>query len=148
MTRFALTLAAVAVLVGFAPAQDDAAKKAVKELQGSYTLKSAKMFGEAAPAEFLKQVKEFVIKDNQIVVVKADGKEDPAEFKLDPGAKPASIDMIPSKDKTGEKPKLGVYKLEKDELTIVFSMDDDSKRPTDLKGDGKDHMLVVLVKKK
>jgi uncharacterized protein (TIGR03067 family) len=148
MTRFALTLAAAALAVGLAPADDDAAKKAAKELHGSYTLKAAVMGGQPAPAEFVKEVKEFVIKDDQIVVVKADGKEDPAGFKLDPAAKPAAIDMIPPKDKANEKPRPGIYKVEKGELTIVFGMNDDSKRPTDFKGDGKDQMMIVLVKKK
>jgi len=148
MTRYLFAAVAVAAVVGFAPAQDDAAKKAAKDLQGTYTLKTAKMFGEVAPAEFTKTVKEFVIKDDQMIVVKADGKQDPAGFKLDPSTKPASLDMLPPKDKTGEKPKLGVYKLEKDELTIVFGMNDDSKRPTDFKGEGKDQMMIVLTKKK
>ena len=147
MTRFALTLAAVAVAVGFAPADDDAAKKAAKELEGTYTLKAMSMGGQAAPAERLKELKEFVIKGDQLVAVKPDGKEDPAGFKLDPTAKPAAIDLIPPKDKTNEKPRPGIYKLEKGELTIVFGMKGDSPRPTDFKGDGQDQMMMVLVKK-
>lgn len=148
MTRFAITLSAVTLAVGFAPADDDAAKKAAKELEGAYTLKSMSMGGQAAPAEVIGDVKEIVIKDGQLVMVPKSGKEEPTGFKLDPAAKPAAIDLIPPKDKAAEKPKPGVYKLEKGELTIVFGMNGDSKRPTDFKGDGKDQMLMVLVKKK
>ncbi len=149
MNRFALTLAAVAVAVGFAPAQDDAAKKAAKELEGAYTLKSMSMSGKPAQP-FVDAIKEIVIKDGQLVMVPKDAKdkEESMGIKLDPTAKPAAIDAIPPKDKTNEKPKPGVYKLEKGELTLVFGMEDDSKRPTDFKGDGKDQMVMVLVKKK
>lgn len=145
MTRFAFALVAV-VGIGTASAQDDA-KKAAKELQGAYSLKAVTLGGQPAPADFIKDVKEFVINGDQIIVVKADGKEDPAGYKLDPAAKPAAIDMIPPKDKIGEKSRPGIYKMEKGELIIVFGMENDSKRPTDFKGDGKDQMMVVLVKK-
>ena len=148
MKRNLFAVALVAMVAGLAPAQDDAAKKAAKELEGTYSLKAMTRGGKAPPEEFLKSMKEFVIKGDQIVAVKADGKEDPIGFKLDPSAKPSAIDMLPPKDKTNEKLKPGIYKLEKGELTIVFGIEKESARPTDFKGDGADQMMMVLVKKK
>jgi uncharacterized protein (TIGR03067 family) len=147
MMRFLMVAVVTASVLGFATAQDDA-KKVMKEMQGTYSVKSVKVGGNAAPDDLMKTIKEFVIKDDQLVTVKSDGKEDAVTFKIDPSTTPAQFDMIPPKDKSNEKPKPGVFKRERDELTIVLGMTSDSKRPTDFKGEGKDQMVMVLVKKK
>jgi len=136
MTRLILTTAAVLLAGGFATAQD-------KGLEGTYTLKSAMQSGKAAPPAFIEAMKEIRITAGEMVFVGTDGKEHKDAFKVD--SKASAIDLLPA-TKDG-KPKLGVYKLDKDELTLVIAPAD-AKRPTDFKGEGEGVRVMVLTKKK
>lgn len=132
MTR--MTLTAAAVLVGsLAFAQD-------KALEGTYTLKSAMQGGKAAPPAFIEAVKEVKFTTAEMVFVTSDGKEQKDAIKVD--AKATAIDIT-----SGGKTRLGLYKLDKDELTVVIG-GSDGKRPTDFKGEGDGVRLLVLTKKK
>ena len=134
MTRLILT-AAVLLAGGFALAQD-------KAVEGTYTLKSAMQGGKAAPPAFVEAVKEVKFTASEMVFVTTDGKEQKDAVKLDGKG---AIDFTPaSKD---AKPRLGLYKLDKDELTLVIGPAD-GKRPTDFKGEGEGVRLLVLTKKK
>lgn len=136
MTRLILTITAVLLAGGFALAQD-------KAMEGTYTLKSAMQGGKAAPPAFVEAMKEVRITGSEVVFVGTDGKEHKDAYKVD--AKASAIDFLPP-TKDG-KPKLGVYKLDKDELTLVIG-GADGKRPTDFKGEGEGVRLLVLTKKK
>jgi len=148
MQRFILTAAAV---LAFGPAvfADDAAKVA-KELEGTYSLKSAMLGGQPAPEQISKGLKAIVIKDGTIdvqietdIAGKKEVRSDIASFKLDPSKKPAQIDLTPSKEK--DKLRLGIYKFEKGELTLCIAREGD--RPVDFDGKGEHVMKLVITKK-
>lgn len=133
MTRLILATAAALLAGGVALAQD-------KALDGAYTLKSAMQGGKAAPPAFVEAVKEVKFTAAEMVFVTADGKEQKDAIKVD--SKAGTIDIT-----SGGKTRLGLYKLDKDELTVVIG-GTDGKRPTDLKGEGDGVRLLVLTKKK
>lgn len=135
MTRLILT-AALLLTGGFALAQD-------KALEGTYTLKSALQSGKAAPPAFVEAIKEIRITASEMVFVGTDGKEHKDAFTVD--AKASAIDFL-SATKDGKR-RLGVYKVDKDEVTVVIAPAD-AKRPADFKGEGEGVRLLVLTKKK
>ena len=142
MTRLLVAVAVAAVAVAIpALAQDTPAVKAAKELTGTYAVKEVNFDGKPAPDEIVREITGVEIKDGTITVRSAK-KDDAAKFTLAPSAdpkKPGTIDITAA----GDKAKLGLYKLEKGELTIVFA---DKDRPADLSaGDG--IKKLVLVKK-
>lgn len=141
MTRLMLTAAVALTAAGFAFAQD-------KALEGTYTLKSATQGGKAAPAAFVEAMKEVRITASEIVFVGTDGSEQKIGIKLDAKATPTAIDLLPPKDAKDDKPRLGIYKIEKDEVTLVTTSSPEAKRPTDFKGDGEGVRVMVLTKKK
>jgi uncharacterized protein (TIGR03067 family) len=137
MTRLLAAVAVVALAVP-ALAQPKDAPAAAKALNGSYTLQEVNFDGKPAPAEVTKPVTGVDIKDGTITVRSAKN-DAPAKFTIDATMTPATIDIV---TKEGEKAKLGLYKVEKGELTIVFS--DTGPRPTDFStGDGLRKMVLV-----
>ena len=140
MTRLLAVVAAVALTVPARAQPKDNTPAAAKALNGSYTVKEVNFDGKLAPAEVTKDITGVDIKDGTITVRTAKD-SDAAKFTVDVTKTPATIDIVA---KDGEKAKPGLYKVEKGELTIVFS--DKDARPTDFStGDGL--RKLVLVKK-
>ncbi|MCU0704292.1 MAG: hypothetical protein MUF18_09990 [Fimbriiglobus sp.] len=129
--RRILSVAAVLIMAGVAAAQD-------KGPEGTYTVKSASMSGQALPADVLATLSEVRITATEFVIVQASGMEEKAAIKLD--AKAGTLDM------TGAKPRLGVFKVENGELTVAIGPAN-GKRPADTKG-GDGIKVMVLAKKK
>jgi uncharacterized protein (TIGR03067 family) len=130
-------------LVGVTTAGDDG-KKALKDLEGDYTVKLLESRGKQDP-EQQKRVLGVTIKDG-VITIKLEKRSEPANIKLDPSKKPAHIDITPTRDGKGGKDVVqGIYKLEKGELTIVFTEGGD--RPTEFKTEGTKAKMMVLVKK-
>ena len=137
-TRLTLTAAVAVLACGLAAADD-------KGPEGTFTLKSATQSGKPAPPAFVEAIKEVRITAADFVYVLSTGGEEKDTIKLDPKASPAAIDFVPAaKD---AKTRLGIYKVENGELTVVIAPAD-GKRPTDFKGDGEGVRLMVLTKKK
>jgi len=85
------------------------------------------------------------------IIMKDEGKEDPATYKLDPSKNPKEIDLVGKKGPKGqekEQKMYGIYKVEGDNLSICLS-DKAESRPKDFKTSKDDMtMLMVLQKKK
>jgi uncharacterized protein (TIGR03067 family) len=140
MTRFA----PVALLFAFAlpaAAQDDAAK-ALKALEGKYTLVSMTVAGkQMTKAE--KDRESFVIRDGKLIAVSGDGgKEDPLVLKLAP---PAVDFTEPGKE--GGPHMVGVYKLDGKTLTFcLVESDKPADRPKDVTATG-DRIITMVLEK-
>ncbi len=150
MARFAFALALVAVsLGGLIRADEKDDKKALKDLAGEYLIigieaKGVKL-GEEDLAKFSKgDERKVTIKDDQIIA-RLGGKEDPATLKIDASKKPGQIDITSTKDGKTEV-NYGIYKVEKDVLTICATEKGESKdRPKEFKAEGN---VVILTMKK
>jgi uncharacterized protein (TIGR03067 family) len=128
--------------------QDDAAKKDLQALQGTWTAVIVERNGQKAPEDVLKNFKVVIKGDKMIINV--DGDNRTSTFKLDPSKKPRALDNTPE-----EGPKKGVslpaiYELDGDALKICFDNEGVSdKRPSEFKTTlGSGLSLFVLKREK
>jgi uncharacterized protein (TIGR03067 family) len=144
-----LTLGVLAFAVA-ATADEKDDKKALKELEGTYLIVGVEAKGMKLTEEDLKKFakndedRQIVIKGDQINA-KSNGKDDPATIKLDASQKPPHIDITSLKNGKTEV-NYGIYKVEKDTLTICAVEKGEAKdRPKEFKaGDG---VLILVLKK-
>jgi uncharacterized protein (TIGR03067 family) len=142
MTRLMTAIILGVGLIGTAVAQD--AAQALKQLQGTYTLKSGAKSGTQLSDEDVKAFDNAVIAGDTITIT-AKGKGEPAKLKVNPSKKPAEIDILPTRGKTRLIP--GIYKLNNGELTLVYARGKNAKRPKDFDAKEKGQIKLVLVKK-
>jgi len=141
--RKAAAVVAFFALVGWSVAADTP-KEAAAKLEGTYEVVEIRIAGKPDPKK--DELKAIIIKDG-VLTMKAKT-DDPAKFTLDPSKAPAHIDIIAE----GELKIPGVYEAKETpaglELTIAMRMGPKADRPKDLKGDGKDEVLLKLLRKK
>jgi uncharacterized protein (TIGR03067 family) len=130
-------------LVGLASGADDP-KTAAAKLEGTYEVQDIRIGGKPDPKR--DTIKAAVIKDGTLTM--KGPKDDPAKFVLNPAKSPPHIDITAE----GDLKILGVYEAKETtaglELTIAMRMGPKAERPTDLKGEGKDEVLLKLFRKK
>jgi|SRR5262245_20999175 len=123
----------------------DDAKEAAKKLEGTYEVIDVLIGGKPSPKK--DEVESVVIKDGELII-KTGKRDESAKFTLDPSKKPAHIDISPG----GEEKVPAIYQTKETdkglELTIAFRRGKDKERPTDFKGEGKDDMILKLLRKK
>jgi uncharacterized protein (TIGR03067 family) len=141
MKRFALMAALMVVPAFVVLAADD--KPASPD--GSYKVTSLSKGGMKAPEEVTKSFEGVTIKGDKFTM-KAMGEAKVATIKVDAKAKPATIDITPDDEKEKGKTMLGIWKLEKNVLTIALTEGKDSKRPADFDGKGKGDIVIELTK--
>ena len=147
--RYILGIALTGALGAFAIA-DEKVDETAKKLAGTYTL--TELLIEGKPNPKAEKVKSVEIKDG-VICVKDGEKSEDAAFKLDPSKTPMEIDLTP---KLGKSTKvLGIYQTKETdkglELTIAFIHDGgngNDRRPKDFKGEGKDEVVMKLLRKK
>ncbi|HET6576445.1 MAG TPA: TIGR03067 domain-containing protein [Fimbriiglobus sp.] len=140
MRRLAAVL--LVSLVGVTSAQDAATE--LKTLEGAYQVKALARGGVDAPAEVKDAIKSVQIKGGKLIVTIAD-EVNTAKLTVDPGKKPAHIDLLADDESEKGKTFSGIYNLEKGELTIVYV--EGKERPKDFDAKGEGIMRLVLTRK-
>ena len=148
MRKFSLV--ALLLVGGYVIAADkadpEAAKKALKQLEGNYTLQSAEKGGEKAPPEALKDLKSISIKGDRFTIHGPGGQDKVATISVDPTQKPAHFNVTPNEGPEKDKKLPGIYKLEKGLLTIC--VDDGGKaRPKDFATSKEDRNILLILKR-
>jgi uncharacterized protein (TIGR03067 family) len=115
---------------GLLPASDttkeDAAKKELEKLQGTWKITSLEVGGKPLPEDAVSGT--FTLKGDKYTF-KTDDQEEEGTFKIDPSKKPPAIDLLIGSGMDKGKTQLGVYKLEGDRLTLCFAVAGDKERP-------------------
>jgi uncharacterized protein (TIGR03067 family) len=135
----------ISLLCQAPPPYRDPAEQAIAAQQGTWLATSSRRDGQDAPAEIVRTITRTVEKDH--VVWKRDGKNFAGTtIVLDPSRTPAAIDVIPDGGPAHGKRVLGIYKLEKDRLTICMA-DADQPRPREFKAEkGSKQTLMVFTR--
>ena len=108
-----------ASLLAPADAKDEAVKKDMKQLQGTWSLVSLERDGVAAP---LAKEAVRVITDDKYVMTLKPGVTIEGTFTIDPGAKPKGMETTPSSGPYKDKALLGIYEIDGDTLKICYAL--------------------------
>ena len=119
MRMHALLVLAVGLLIAADAKDDDAGKKALKKLEGTYGMVSGEVKGEKLPEKTIKSAKLVIEGDKHTVNVGEDTII--GTHKLDPTKKPKEIDAMDTEGPNKGTTTLGIYKLEKGEFTVCFA---------------------------
>jgi uncharacterized protein (TIGR03067 family) len=136
MTRLIALTVFLTAATSFTTRADD---KKPSELEGTWKLKS--MVKEGKPEEKGVGMIEFTFSGGNLTMNIPNG-GDPVKFTTDPKAKPATLDMTVGRKEVKTRVVKGIYKIEKDTLTICGALDD-GERPKEFKAT-KDNVLMVL----
>jgi uncharacterized protein (TIGR03067 family) len=128
-----------------ARADDDAAKKELKSLQGTWKVVAAEHDGDPLD-RIVGGV--MVIKENNFSIKTAGGTELKGDLILNPSMSPKHVDLAhqdgPLKDKTWQ----GIYELKGDALKICYAeADSEKERPSEFKTLKKSRLLLVELKR-
>lgn len=144
----------VAVLILFATvagADDEAGRKFLKELEGTYAPVSMTKGGEKASDELLKAVVSITFKGDSLTVrLKGEKEEDhQGTLVVDLTQKPIAIDMIPKDGPDAGKPMLGIIKVDRDAVTICWAdRGDATSRPKEFSSTKENKQFLIVMKKK
>jgi uncharacterized protein (TIGR03067 family) len=124
--------------------KDEKAKdeKGLKELEGTYKIVLAEKDGKAAEKMIMDMFTITIQGDEFISVFGSDDKKI-AKIKVTPDPKLSTIDLLPQDGPEKGKTFPGIYKIEKGEITLVFTEKGD--RPKEFKSDN-DAILMRLKK--
>ena len=139
-----LPASAFLVLSAWAIGAADDPKEAAKKLEGTYEVLDVTIGGK--PDLKKDAIKGVEIKNGDFVI-KLSGRDDPAKFTLDPAQKPAHIDLAIGTEKAP-----GIYATKETdkgtEFTVVMNLGEKGGRPADFKGEGKEEVVLKLLRKK
>jgi uncharacterized protein (TIGR03067 family) len=138
-----LAVAAVALSGPLGRAED--AKDDLKVLAGKWKLVAGERGGEAIPEGDVPAGTVTFDKDGRVTASVADY-ESEGTIKLDPTKKPKTMDITHTKGPDKDKQQFGIYKLEKDKLTICVAHPGKpvEDRPTGFTTKDSDHVLFVF----
>jgi uncharacterized protein (TIGR03067 family) len=141
------TLVAAGVVVALAVcavgAQDDASKKDLKAMEGTWAVTVHEFGGEKLSEEQNKQFNgKLVVKDGKYTVYMGDTKIGAGTVKLDASKTPRHVDAISSEGDEKGKAMPGIYKFEGETMMVCFGQPG-GDRPTEFKTK-KDTQQILL----
>src|SRR5215207_2546579 len=132
--------------VGAAPKGKDDPKDAVKAFEGAWKFVSWEQNANELPQEFLDAAK-WTVKDGKYTFSAGEQTEE-GTIKVDAEKKPATLDFEITAGMDKGKTQVGIYKIEKEQITICLARPGEKDRPTEFSGAGdKGHILIVMKKK-
>jgi len=123
-----LCLGMVALLAGSVVAQDDAAKKDLKLLQGTWVMAGLEVNGADVPANKLEGTV-LTIKDDRYIIKIKDKVINEAIIELDPAKSPKELNMTPHEGSNKDKLHKAIYKIEGDTFKMARGLNPDQERP-------------------
>lgn len=142
-TKLLVLIAAVVLVAADAP--DDAKKKDLEKLQGTWTMTGGEFDGNKIPPDQAKG--ELIFKDNTYSYTTAAGETGGGTFKIDPAKKPKQMDAVakggPLDGQTIEE----IYELDGDTLKICLALPP-AKRATDFTAPAESGRMMFTYKRK
>ena len=144
-----LLVGVTAFLVAADPPKEDAAKKDLESIQGTWKIVMLEADGEQAPAEIVATVK-LVFKDDKLTFTPGEPGFTNYTYKLDPTAKPATFDFEHTEGAFKGKVWKGIYAVDGDTLTTCDNgPDPDKARPTAFEAKrGSGYILITFQRAK
>jgi uncharacterized protein (TIGR03067 family) len=127
----ALVLALAFSFVALGAETKDANTKDIDAMQGTWLPSEAELAGEKYPDEIRKMIK-LVIKDDKYTVTVGKERPDKGTVKLDPSAKPKTMDITSTDGPNKGKTFLTIYEIDGDTMRVCYDLSGKS-RPTEFK---------------
>ncbi|HEY1187115.1 MAG TPA: TIGR03067 domain-containing protein [Gemmata sp.] len=145
MKHLALAFGALVLTLAGARAADE---KGPKALEGTYKITVAEKGGKAAPKE-LTDTATVTIKGDELVIAFGPDDKKVAKIKFGGDAKLATIDLSPTDGEKKGQTFPGIYKAEKNEVTLLFTEKGDRPKlfPTDDGYKGDDDTILLKLKR-
>jgi uncharacterized protein (TIGR03067 family) len=118
----------VGVGAGISAAQDDAAKKDLKALQGTWIIAALEVNGMEVPADKLEGTV-LTLKDDRYTVKIKDKVINTAVIELDPKKDPKELNMTPQEGAAKDKLHKAIYKIEGDTFKMARGLNPEHDRP-------------------
>jgi uncharacterized protein (TIGR03067 family) len=128
MRRIALSILAAGFLVAAAPAPDDAVKKEMAKLEGTWSVTALTNDGKKGKDEDIRKIRVILKGDNYTAKV-GDMVVEGGTWTIDPTRKPKSIDATATSGDDKGKKSLGIYELDGDTLKMCFGPAGKDERP-------------------
>ena len=125
-------LLAMLVVSGLAAAAekgaDEAAKKGLKEMAGTWKVVAEEAEGMKLTAEQVQKMKvKLIMKGDRYTVYFGEDVVAKGKLRLDPTKDPKEVDAIATEGEFKDKPMRGIYTLEKDEMRVCFAKPGDAR---------------------
>jgi uncharacterized protein (TIGR03067 family) len=131
----------IAALLAAEPSNTEA-KKTMRELEGVWNCESATINGRKLDEATVKSLK-LTLKGEQYKTERGDEVLFDSTYSLDTKADPKRIEMVGTEGDLKGKPALGIYKLDKDRLTMCYTMPGQD-RPKDFKSEEKSEAYLLI----
>jgi uncharacterized protein (TIGR03067 family) len=150
MRRLLLGVGILFVLAADAP--DEAAKKDLALMQGTWMCAEGEVGGRPLPDADKKKAK-VIIKDNHLTITGIPDAPGSVAFTLNPTKTPKEIDLLPQQPAFKGKTGLGIYAVEENGLKLclnVFTTDNaqGKDRPAEFSAKGSISRVALVLKKK
>lgn len=148
MRSKALGMVALLALAASARSQDDAAKKDLKGMEGTWAVTFLEKDGEKVSEEQNKKADvKLVVKDAKYTIYFGEMKLATGLVKLDLTKKPKQIDAVAEDGPTKGKAMPGIYELKGDEMRVCFAQPG-GERPTEFRTRAGSGQVLITYKRR